>query len=177
MGVVGCWRRRADVALAAGLLLAVNPLHIWYSQETRAYALMLFFGLLSLLCYEMARQTCRARWWAGYVVAALVAIALHRTAIIFPAACSLWHGWDVQRKRDKFRMLFIHAAILAIAVFALSPKSFPPAPEYGRPSSVLELLYTILTYLGGYSLGPSLASIQTYGPWVPLWSNGIEWPP
>ncbi len=71
-------------------------------------------------------------------------------------------------------MLLIHAAILAIAVFALSPKSFPPAPEYGRPSSVLELLYTILTYLGGYSLGPSLASIQTYGPWVPLWSNGIE---
>ena len=38
----------------------------------------------------------------------------------------------------------------------------------------MELLYTILTYLGGYSLGPSLASIQTYGPWVPLWSNGIE---
>ncbi len=85
MGVVGCWRRRADVALAAGLLPAVNPLHIWYSQETRAYALMLFLGLLSLLCYEMARQTCRARWWAGYVVAALVAIALHRTAIISPS--------------------------------------------------------------------------------------------
>ena len=48
IGVVFCWRRQWGTALLAGLLLAVNPLHLWYSQEVRGYATMLFFGLLTL---------------------------------------------------------------------------------------------------------------------------------
>ena len=51
IGVVFCWRRQWGTALLAGLLLAVNPLHLWYSQEVRGYATMLFFGLLTLLAY------------------------------------------------------------------------------------------------------------------------------
>src|SRR5207237_5760975 len=39
IGLVYCWRRHWGAALMAGLLLAVNPLHLWYSQEARAYAL------------------------------------------------------------------------------------------------------------------------------------------
>src|SRR5580693_6829354 len=38
IGLVYCWRRHTGVALLAGLLLAVNPLHIWYSQEARPYS-------------------------------------------------------------------------------------------------------------------------------------------
>ena len=48
IGLVFCWRRQWGTALLAGLLLAVNPLHLWYSQEVRAYATMLFLGLLTL---------------------------------------------------------------------------------------------------------------------------------
>src|SRR5256885_4643724 len=45
MELVFLWRRNLWVAVAAGLLLAVNPLHPWYSQEARGYALMLLLGL------------------------------------------------------------------------------------------------------------------------------------
>jgi hypothetical protein len=60
-------------------------------------------------------------------------------------------------------MLLIHVAIFVIAVLAQWPTSHAPPAEYGRRSSGLEVLYTLLTYIGGYSFGPSLTDIQTYG--------------
>src|SRR5439155_440753 len=45
IGVVLHWRKDWATALTAGVLLAINPLHVWYSQEVRGYAIMLFFGL------------------------------------------------------------------------------------------------------------------------------------
>jgi hypothetical protein len=165
IGLACLWRHRMDVGLMAGLLLAINPLHIWYSQETRAYALMLFFGLLSLLSFEIARQR-RHRWaWAAYIVSALAAVALHKTAIIFPAVCFLCQAWELRREPSRMPILLVHLGIFVIAVTALCPKSYPPSAEYGRHSSGLEILYTLITYTGGYSFGPSLTQIQTYGPW------------
>ena len=39
IGVVYLWRRQRSTSLLAGALLAVNPLHLWYSQEVRGYGL------------------------------------------------------------------------------------------------------------------------------------------
>src|SRR5258706_264105 len=163
IGVVFLWRRHWGAALLAGLLLATNPLHIWYSQEVRAYALMLFFGLLTLLGYELARRQPKSGWWAGYVLSALIAIALHKTALVFPVACALWHGLAIFRERGRWRNLVIHAAVLAVGLLFLMPGSHPPPQEFGRASSVLEIGYTFMTYIGGYSFGPSLTDIQSYG--------------
>jgi len=105
IGVVYFWRRRWSTALLAGLLLAVNPLHLWYSQEVRAYGTMLFFGLLTVLAYELARLSRKPWWWLVYGLAALVAVALHKTALVFPVACALWHGWEVLRRKGRLREL------------------------------------------------------------------------
>src|SRR4051794_16940994 len=45
VALVYCWQRSHKAAIFAGCLLGVNPLHIWYSQEARAYALMMLFGI------------------------------------------------------------------------------------------------------------------------------------
>jgi len=71
-------------------------------------------------------------------------------------------------------ILLIHVAIFLIAVTALFPKSYPPAAEYGRRSSGLEVLYTLLAYTGGYSFGPSLTEIQTYGALRAVLRNEME---
>jgi uncharacterized membrane protein len=148
IGVVFCWRRRWSTALLAGLLLAVNPLHLWYSQEVRAYGTMLCLGLVTLLAYELARASRKPWWWAAYFVSALGAITLHKTALIFPLACALWHGWEVWRRQGRLRDLAIHGLTLGVACAALMVKTYPPAPENGRSGSILEIGYTFMTFVG-----------------------------
>ena len=163
VGIVYLWRRHWGVALLAGLLLAANPLHIWYSQEVRAYATMLFFGLLAVLSFELARSSRNGLWWLAYVLSAIVAMALHKTALVFPVFCGLWHAGEVMRARGPIRDLRPHAAVLVFALFVLGLKSYPPPPSFGRRSSILEIVYTGMTFVGGYSLGPSLTDIQSFG--------------
>jgi 4-amino-4-deoxy-L-arabinose transferase-like glycosyltransferase len=166
VGVAWHWRRHRGAALLAGLLLAVNPLHIWYSQEVRAYALMAFFGLLALFCFERARSGRGPLWWGGYLVSAMAAIALHKTALVFPVACFLWHGWQVFRNEARGKGLFIHAPVGVAVLITLALKSYPPGEGMGRPSSPLEVIYTFMTFVGGYSFGPSPAEIQAQGAWA-----------
>ena len=72
------WRgagRQAGMVAAA--LAALNPLHIYYAHEARAYALwMLALTVMLGLLLEAARRE-RARWWIAYGLVALFALPLH----------------------------------------------------------------------------------------------------
>jgi len=54
--------------LLAGVLLGVCPLHVWYSQEIRMYALQTLLVCLSFLSMLLALRRERAMFWAGYVI-------------------------------------------------------------------------------------------------------------
>ena len=55
-------------ALLSSFLLAVSPAHIWYSQEARAYSLLLFSLLLSLLAYLKLKEPEPDPHWIWYLV-------------------------------------------------------------------------------------------------------------
>ncbi|MGC9356223.1 MAG: glycosyltransferase family 39 protein [Anaerolineae bacterium] len=61
-------------ALVGAWLLALAPMHLWYSQEARMYALVTFFGVSSTLCYSLALHRKRPLWWLGWVVATLLGL-------------------------------------------------------------------------------------------------------
>ncbi len=89
--------RRVGLLLAA--LLAVNPMLIWYSQEARSYALLVFFGALSLLFFARALNTARGRDLAFWALASALALCSHYFAV-FPVAIealwlllALWWRW------------------------------------------------------------------------------------
>jgi hypothetical protein len=50
-----------------------------------------------------------------------------------------------------------------VVLGALLLRSYPPPPESGRSRSILELGYTFMTFVGGYSFGPSITDIQSHG--------------
>ncbi|HEY3054278.1 MAG TPA: glycosyltransferase family 39 protein [Thermoanaerobaculia bacterium] len=59
-----------SAGLAAGLLMAVAPTHVWYSQEVRPYALGLFWICASLVALEIDAISQRRVWagaWCGLV--------------------------------------------------------------------------------------------------------------
>jgi len=114
IGVVYLWQRRWGAALLGGLLLAINPLHLWYSQEVRAYAVMLFFGLVALLACELAqgsRGSSGVMWWLIYLLASVTTAAMHKTGLVFPLACGLWQAWGVLRRRARIETLWVHGAV------------------------------------------------------------------
>lgn len=61
-------------ALCAGLILAVSPLHLWYSQEARMYALAAFAVSLSYLALVGFYQEVSPRWALVYGIAVLAAM-------------------------------------------------------------------------------------------------------
>ncbi len=65
------------VALIASFLLATNAYHIYYSQEARAYSLVVLFATLSSLFFIRAIE-CETRWdWVWYVLTAALASYCH----------------------------------------------------------------------------------------------------
>ncbi len=97
--------------LAAAALVAFNPLLIWYSQEARAYALLVALCALSLWC--LLRED-----WRGWAIAAALALATHYFAV-FIVVPEL--GWLLWRHAGRSRpAAWAAASVIAVAA-ALSP--------------------------------------------------------
>ncbi|HWE13353.1 MAG TPA: glycosyltransferase family 39 protein [Solirubrobacteraceae bacterium] len=89
--------RRAGVIAAA--LVACSPLLIWYSQEARAYELMVLLTGISLLGFAHARAAPSGRWLAVWAVASALALATHYYALVAVAPEAVWLLADHPRDR------------------------------------------------------------------------------
>ena len=66
-----------DVGVLSALLLSLSPMHIWYSQEARMYAMVATWSLLASYLLVLALRRQRARYWLGYVLASALALYTH----------------------------------------------------------------------------------------------------
>ncbi|HXS46889.1 MAG TPA: glycosyltransferase family 39 protein, partial [Solirubrobacterales bacterium] len=74
----------------AAAIMAVNPMLIWYSQEARSYALLVFFGALALLFFARALRTGRGRDLALWALASALALCSHYFAVFAVAIEAVW---------------------------------------------------------------------------------------
>ncbi|MGB1249803.1 MAG: glycosyltransferase family 39 protein [Candidatus Promineifilaceae bacterium] len=109
------------VGLIAAILMAINPLHIWYAQEARMYTLLVLCMLLASLmlwhAWEEHTITRLPRWVAAYTLFAGLAIYTHYTAaflILAQGVVWLWILWS----RQLWKLV---AGILASGVVASLP--------------------------------------------------------
>jgi 4-amino-4-deoxy-L-arabinose transferase-like glycosyltransferase len=158
----------AGVAILGGGLLALSPLHLWYSQEARPYALFLCLGLGSLVCLLRALRTDAVLPWIGFAGLAALAVLTHVVALVFPLVGWMW-AIRARRGGSVLRPLF--AATLAI-VLVTAPFAYRLAHAVShaqgtgsppRQLTGLEIPYTMFTYVLGYSFGPSVREIQDEG--------------
>lgn len=80
--------RRA--AIATALLVAVNPLFVWYSQEARVYGLFVFMATLALWCFLRALRDPTPRRLAAFAVSGALALLTHYFAVFLLAPMCLW---------------------------------------------------------------------------------------
>jgi mannosyltransferase len=72
-------------ALLSALLVAVNPLFVWYSQEARAYSLFVLACALALLCFLRARRLRSGRAMAAFALSGALALLTHYFAVFLVA--------------------------------------------------------------------------------------------
>jgi len=78
------------VALLAALLLAISPLHVWYSREARGYALLTLLGLLAAYFVVRALADNSVSSWLGYVVTSAGAAYTHSFGLLLVAALNVF---------------------------------------------------------------------------------------
>ena len=158
---------RAPRAALAALVLAGNPLHLWYSQEARPYALMVLFGTLALASLAAALRRRGAAGWIGFAAFSAAAILTHATAIVVPVIGAAW-AWLANGRAAVPRLAGAAAGIAAaVAPFAvILARSAAAGEGTGSPPrslTGLEVPYTFFTYVAGYSFGPPVRAVQDLG--------------
>jgi mannosyltransferase len=107
--------RRA--AIVCAVLVAVNPLFVWYSQEARAYGLFVLVVALALLCFLRALREPTPRRVAAFALTGALALLTHYFAVflLIPMAVFLL------RERASRRAALPAIAVLVIVGLALLP--------------------------------------------------------
>ncbi len=113
-------RRIADsrAGLIAATLTALGPFAIWYSDEARTYALMMFLVALSTLALLRALDGGRRRWWVLYGLCACGALWSHYTAVFVIAVEAAWAIWV---HRDRLRALLLAQTAIAVGYLPWLP--------------------------------------------------------
>lgn len=134
-------RRAAPVA---ALVLAISPVHIWYSQEAQQYSFLLLLLVLCTWAFHQIRQTNAKRWYVAYAILAPCLLLTHYFAFAYVAAITLLSLGD---HRLRWRMLWIGLAAAAPVALLLAVKwrlgelateagylrAFTPADLWGLP--------------------------------------------
>ncbi len=107
--------RRAAIIAAA--LAAFNPFLIWYSQEARAYAMLVMFSAATLVAFAYVRERPRRVAVVYWVIACVLALCTHYYAgiLIVPEA-----AWLLYEHRHSRAVTAGIAAIVAVGL-ALTP--------------------------------------------------------
>lgn len=82
------------VALLASFLLAISPMHIWFSRDARSYALLALFAILAAYFLVRALADNRFDSWIGFAVLSALATYTHAFGILANGAlalCALVH--------------------------------------------------------------------------------------
>lgn len=161
----GLWSARSSA-----WLLAIAPLHIWYSQEARMYALVCTLGLASALLYTLAIRQERLLGWAAWVVVTTAGLYTDYSMLLLLAVQIILLGplWRWYRLRPASLWpalvalgLVLLLSLLPLHAFGTVTVSGGSAGYYALPQSLLleigvsasqEQLHTVTLIMGAVAL-------------------------
>jgi len=90
--------RRVGAVLCA--LVAVNPMLVWFSQEARAYSLLVLTSIASVFLFAYVLESPARRRLALWAVASALTLATHYFGLFLVAAEAIWLLARWRRRRD-----------------------------------------------------------------------------
>jgi len=163
--------RRAELT-AAGLL-AVSPLLVWFSQESRAYALAALLTAGSLLCLIAYAESGARRTLGGWTALSALALCAHYFTVFLILPGALWLLWSGRRRREVRGALAALAVVaLALVPLALAQRGTGHADYIARDALATRVLQVPKQLLIGYA---SPAQIATGTVALALLLTGAGW--
>lgn len=165
--VMGGW-----AGTAASLALAISPLHIWYSQEARPYALVGLLVALSYLALVAVYQNNRRPWIAVYGVSLVCALYVEESAFFALAPQAIVHSYMFWRRRRQANLAIgttIGAAITFLPWIPHLLSVARPTSEQAQFALSPAKIASSLLSITGAAAGESVFS----GAQVPAW---YRWP-
>ncbi len=153
-------RIEQPIGLLAAACAALSPYFIWYSQETKMYALVLALAVLAMYALRRAMDG-HSAWWVVMVAATSVGIYLHiLAALLIPVECAVWVFWCPRPGRKWLEALAALACLtlpyLPLLYWQL-PLALTPAktgyPFYPLSEMIYILLYGFSTGVVGHPAG------------------------
>lgn len=150
--------------LLGAALLSLCPLHIWYSQEIRMYALQTLLVSLSFLFLLLALRDGRTALWVGYSVFTALSLYAQYTSLFAIVAQGLFVGIGYRQKLRAWLLaqcvvVILFAPCLRLLVLQTTRtigESWLPPLEIGRILAFLSLFSG--AYLGDrHARFPSVA--------------------
>jgi len=171
----GRWLDRRSARIGT-LLLALSPFHVWYSQEARGYAFLLFFVVaMGFLFREMAAHGATPRkavlfglasagavWSNMSGVFIWVALGLSLLFMVPPRSRRQWGLWSLAFGLGGVLMapwLLKASGIWAVGRI-LPGAATGVALRDATTFSPLAIPYALFTFFFGHSLGPSLRELH-----------------
>jgi 4-amino-4-deoxy-L-arabinose transferase-like glycosyltransferase len=111
------WLAGRRAGAVAGLLVAVSPVLVWFSQEARSYSLAVLLSALTVLCAAAYADNRRGAWLAGWAVSAGLGLATHYFLVFVIAPELLW----LWRAAPRDRRLAGAVGVVVVVGCALLP--------------------------------------------------------
>ena len=171
------------------VLFATSPFLIWYSQEVRYITLLITTSLFAMYAYHQALERERLSWWLSYCCALVLAIGafltnvllilihgfylfsspLRRKTLRLLLVCQfvvfvvfVWwaNEWQHSRLAGYWNRIFHELTLEKQELISLSREQrFSRGGK--RDFDLAAVPYTFFTLSAGFSLGPSVAELQT----------------
>ena len=143
-----CSRR---VGLAVAALAAVSPVLVWYSQEGRAYALLVLLGALVLWAFARLLRRPGGRAAVAWGAASALALGSHYFAVFLVVPMAIWLAVRPATRRVVLpATLFVAATALALLPLAIHQRSLDFASFISDDSLPLRLARSGKSFLLGF---------------------------
>ena len=159
--------RSAKFTAIATALICVSPYAIWHSQEARMYAPYLFFSVVFVaLSWRAARGPFGSAIWVAMVCFATLGLYTHHFMAFLIGSFGLYFfardGLFNPRAWSWALGIGVAAILFSYWIYLTADKINASAGT-AKPSFVLWVPYTLLTFSLGQTLGPSIAAIRGAG--------------
>lgn len=161
-----------SIALVTAWVIAISPLHIWYSQEARMYAPLLFITLLSTWVLVWAVETRRWYGWVCYACTLALGLYVHVFIVLQIMVHGLWLLLFFRRAWWAYCGAGVVTAALAFPIVSpwlkfvlrrVSPGLVEGVAVISTNRMIVGwegIFYAFYTYGTGFSLGPSLTALH-----------------